>query len=362
MTLAQTLQRRHLAQVIPYASARRSITQSGLWLNANEAPNTPSSMAASEALNRYPSFQSNALNSAYAGYAEVQPEQVLSCRGSDEAIDLLIRSFCEPGQDAIMITSPTYGMYAISAQTHGAQVIDVPLQPAQEGRMELDIAAMETALKQHSVKLIFVCNPSNPLGSCVSLAAIRALLKTVGEQALVIIDEAYIEYAAASTAQPLNTTTQWLADYPQLVILRTLSKAFGLAAIRCGFALADPSILEVLRKVIAPYPLPQPTIDRACTALSATGVAAMQLAVATTVQVRQRVSTELATKPWVLRSWPSVTNFILLQVENAEQIVAQCAQQCVLIRNQSQQFKGIQAVRISIGSPSEMQRLMEVLP
>src|SRR5690554_3216416 len=146
MSLAAQLQRQHLAQLTPYASARRSMSGGAVWLNANEAPLTPSLSSNSKPLNRYPSFQSEPLNAAYASYAAVQLQQVLSCRGSDEAIDLLIRSFCEPGKDSILITTPTYGMYAISAQTHGAFVRDVPLRTAADNSLQLDLDAIATEL------------------------------------------------------------------------------------------------------------------------------------------------------------------------------------------------------------------------
>lgn len=364
MTVAASLQRAHLAALTPYASARRSMSGGAVWLNANEAPATPALATNETQLNRYPSFQSAALNQAYANYAQVNVEQVLSCRGSDEAIDLLIRSFCEPQQDAIMITTPTYGMYAISAQTQGAGVVDVPLTAAADGTLQLDVDEMLRAFNscQQQIKLVFVCNPSNPLGNNINLAELERLIIGVGEQALVVIDEAYIEFAAQSNVQPLNHITQWLAKYPQLVIMRTLSKAFGLAAIRCGFALANTDIIEVLRKVMAPYPMPQPCLDMAARALSDDGIVAMQQALATTTAQRLAFIQAIAAKPWVKKVWPSCTNFVLLDVDNAEQLVEQCRLGGVLIRNQSSQRRLNNSVRVSIGSEAEMQQLMEVLP
>ncbi|OZB06368.1 MAG: histidinol-phosphate transaminase [Idiomarina sp. 34-48-12] len=369
MTLAATLQRAHLAELTPYASARRSMSGGAVWLNANEAPVTPVLAETATQLNRYPSFQSAALNQAYADYAQVNAEQVLSCRGSDEAIDLLIRSFCEPGQDAVMITTPTYGMYAISAQTQGAGVVDVPLVNAADGTLQLNVDGMLVAMASSSqrIKLVFVCNPSNPLGNNVNLAELQRLIESVGDQALVVVDEAYIEFAAHELAtnrnvQALNEVSQWLAKYPQLVVMRTLSKAFGLAAIRCGFALANTDVIDVLRKVIAPYPMPQPCLDIAEQALSATGIRAMQQAIAETTAQRLSFIQAIANKPWVKKVWPSCTNFVLLDVENAEQLVEQCRLGGVLIRNQSAQRGLNNSVRVSIGSAAEMQQLMEVLP
>ena len=364
MSLATQLQRTHLAQLTPYASARRSMSGGAVWLNANEAPTTPSLTADQQQLNRYPSFQSERLNGAYADYAGVQTQQVLSCRGSDEAIDLLIRSFCEPGQDSIMITTPTYGMYAISAQTHGAGVIDVPLRKAQDASLQLDLEGMAKQLTAAGkrVKLVFVCNPSNPVGNSLNLADVEQLLERVGEQALVVLDEAYIEFAAASGVQQLNTIASWLSKYPQLVVLRTLSKAFGLAAIRCGFALANTDVIDVLRKVIAPYPMPQPCLDIAERALSGAGISAMQQLVADTVALRDAFIKQIMAKPWALKVWPSCTNFVLVSVPDASELVRQCSAAGVLIRNQSAQRGLDNTVRMSIGSADEMNQLLEVLP
>lgn len=353
MSLAEQLQRPHLAALTPYASARRSMSGDGVWLNANEAPYTPSNGVDGTALNRYPSFQSDTLNSRYADYAGVELTQVLSCRGSDEAIDLLIRSFCEPGRDGIMITTPTYGMYAISAQTHGANVIDVPLVADADGALQLDTQAMLAALD--NVKLIFICNPSNPLGNTVNREALAAFIEAVGSRALVVVDEAYIEYTTQSTAQ-------WLSRYPQLVVLRTLSKAFGLAAIRCGFALANRDVIEVLRKVIAPYPMPQPSLQAAIAAVGPEGISAMRALVDDTQALRDQFVQWVSNKPWALRVWPSCTNFVLINVPDAGQLVSECAAKGVLIRNQSAQRGLNNTVRVSIGSAAEMQQLMEVLP
>lgn len=356
------LQRQHLAELVPYQSARRSMSGGSTWLNANEAPQTPAFPEAPE-WNRYPSFQNAALNQAYADYAGLKSEQVLSCRGSDEAIDLLIRAFCEPVSDAVMITTPTYGMYAISAATQGAAVADCPLIAGTDDSLQLDVAAMLQRLRdaqQPRVKLIFVCSPSNPLGNLVDSGALEALLEGVGQQALVVLDQAYVEFIEHNSGQV--NISDWLARYPQLVVLRTLSKAFGLAGLRCGFAIGQPEVMDILRKVIAPYPLPEPTISGATAALSTTGIQLMQAQVTATLEQRERLLEVLQNKAWVEKIWPSVTNFVLISVADAAAIVQQCQQAGVLIRNQSSQPGLSPCVRISIGSAEEMDQLFEVLP
>ncbi len=359
LTLAERLQRPHLRDLVPYASARRSMSGGAIWLNANEAPYTPSAAANAPDNNRYPAFQSTLLNQAYADYAGVAAAQVLSGRGSDEAIELLIRAFCEPNRDSILICPPTYGMYAISAQTHGCATVQVPLQQRTEGNWQLDLAAIDNNL--NGVKLVFVCSPSNPLGNSLDSADLRALLEHVGERALVVVDEAYIEFTASRDSRAMGVAS-WLQDYPQLVVLRTLSKAFGLAALRCGFVLAASSIIAVLQKVIAPYPMPQPTIDGAIAALQSAALEAMWQLRDETVRQRQRLLQALQQRSWVRQIYPSVTNFVLLQVDAAEALVKQLSDQGILIRNQSQQLGLANCVRISIGSADELDQLIARLP
>lgn len=354
MSMVERLQRAHLRALVPYASARRSMTGGSVWLNANEAPNTPALSVNEPQLNRYPAFQSTALNQAYADYAEVALDSVLSARGSDEIIELMIRAFCEPNQDAIMICPPTYGMYAISALTHGAAVVEVPLIDTPTAGLQLDLPAMTQQLE--NVKVIFVCSPSNPLGNNLRLDDLRSLLESIGERAYVVVDEAYIEF----TEQP--SVAAWLTRYPQLVVTRTLSKAFGMAAIRCGFALAQPELIDCLRKVIAPYPMPALSLDMAQRALQPNAIAEMRRAVTTTVSLRQQLVRQLTAAEWVKAVYPSATNFVLIKVEDAAQLVAQCSAQGVLIRNQSSQRGLENSVRISIGSAPELQQLEQVLP
>lgn len=356
------LQRPHLAAVEPYVSARRSASGGSVWLNANEAPFTPAA-AADEQWCRYPDFQNPALNQAYAEYAGVAAHQVLSCRGSDEAIELLIRSFCEPAQDAVMITTPTYGMYAISAATHGAKVVDCPLQPADDGTLQLATAAMIARCRdpeQAPVKLIFICSPSNPLGNLVATDALVQLLEAIGTSALVVLDQAYIEFIADN--HPQYEIAELLQRYPQLVVLRTLSKAFGRAGLRCGFALAAPAIIAVLSKVIAPYPLPSPTISEATHALSCEAIMLMQQQLEAIAQQRRRLVEALQQRSWVEKIWPSTTNFVLVNVTDAATLIQRCQNQGVLIRNQSSQPGLPQCIRISIGSADDITRLLEVLP
>ncbi|RQW61973.1 histidinol-phosphate transaminase [Vibrio viridaestus] len=257
----EKLARKQVQQLTPYLSARRIGGKGDIWLNANESPYTNEYALTLDSLNRYPECQPEELISAYASYANVPSEQVIATRGADEGIELLIRAYCEPGEDAILYCPPTYGMYAISAETIGVERRTVPLTA--EWQLDLD------SIKQNldNVKVVFVCSPNNPTGNLVDRQDIETLLKLTKDKAIVVLDEAYIDFSPESSVVDLIDT------YPNLAILRTLSKAFALAGLRCGFTLANPEIIGVLMKVIAPYPIPKPVAAIASDALSPAGLA-----------------------------------------------------------------------------------------
>ncbi|MEN3156988.1 histidinol-phosphate transaminase [Alkalimonas sp. NCh-2] len=340
------LARASVQAIVPYASARRSMSGGASWLNANENA-LASEYQLSGQFNRYPSCQPVALIEGYARYAGVRPEQVLVSRGADEGIELLIRSFCEPGEDRIAICPPTYGMYAISAESNQVASVIVPLQP--------DASLDVEALTQIAAKLVFICSPNNPTGDLISRQQIVSVLEHFASSALVVVDEAYIEFAMQGSVVDL------LAQYPNLVILRTLSKAFALAGLRCGFTLAAPEVINALKQMIAPYPIAEPVAQIAVQALSEQGIARMQQSVAIINQLRAEFSAFASTLPGVSRVWPSQANFVLLQVPDAAACVSTLQQQGILIRNQSAQLGLSEVVRVSIGSPDEMQALQQAM-
>ncbi|STV87852.1 histidinol-phosphate aminotransferase [Klebsiella michiganensis] len=219
-------------------------------------------------MNRYPEPQPKAVIERYAQYAGVKPEQVLVSRGADEGIELLIRAFCEPGQDAVLYCPPTYGMYSVSAETIGVTCRTVPTL----ADWQLDLPGIAANLD--GVKVVFVCSPNNPTGQIINPKDFRTLL----EMARVKPSWSRMKPILSSARRP-----RWRPgsnEYPHLVILRTLSKAFALAGLRCGFTLANAEVINVLMKVIAPYPLSTPVADIAAQALSAEGIAAMRARVA----------------------------------------------------------------------------------
>ena len=355
---AQRLLRKHLRTVTPYASARRSMSGGRIWLNANESPYSRDYEITSSNLNRYPNFQSSTLNRAYAQYAGVDAEQLLSHRGSDESIDILIRSFCEPGQDRILICPPTYGMYAISASLNNTPATVVPLlQDDGERRWQLDI----DAIKENSehVKVVFLCHPANPLGNLLDPRDIETVLRHFAGTAVVVVDEAYIEYALQQA--PHASFASRLDEFDNLVVMRTLSKAFGLAGIRVGFTLANRHIIQALVPVLAPYPLPDVSIQIAIQALNADNLIEMRQNVIEAVSEREILTAKLCQLAYVRRVEQSSTNFILIQVDDADAVMNHCNAAGILLRNQSAQVGLDHCVRITVGAPSENEQLIDVL-
>lgn len=338
------LARESVKAIVPYASARRSMSGGVVWLNANENA-LAHDYTLTGSFNRYPSCQPADVINNYARYAGLDATQVLVSRGADEGIELLIRSFCEPKQDSISICPPTYGMYAISAESHQTAVNIVPLQ----ADCSLDLPALFATRP----KLVFICSPNNPTGDIIPRQQIVAVLEQFRNTALVVVDEAYIEFA------PQCSVIDLLADYPNLVILRTLSKAFALAGLRCGFTLASPDIINTLKQVIAPYPLAEPVAQIAAQALSPAGIERMQKTASQINQLRDDFIDFIRQQPAVSKVWPSKANYVLLQVANAADCVSALQQDGILIRNQSAQLGLNNVVRVSIGSPDEMQALQQ---
>ncbi|MCC2616289.1 histidinol-phosphate transaminase [Aestuariibacter halophilus] len=333
----------------PYESARRLFSGGQDWLNANESPFVHDYSLDCERLNRYPDCQPPQLLKAYAAYAGVDADQVLVSRGADEGIELLTRGFCQPGEDRVLICPPTYGMYAISAQTFNVSVETAPLKPD----FSLDLDAMAAFVGK--VKLVYVCSPNNPTGTRVSQQTLRAVLECFGTTALVVVDEAYIEFDRQGSASAL------MNDYPQLVILRTLSKAFGLAGLRCGFTLAQPGVIQTLLKVIAPYPISDPVAQIAQQALSADGLQRMQQDVSTLQAEQQRLKNALSDMQGITLLGGDKGNFLLFRVDNAASVMDALVSQGMLIRNQSKQPQLNNCLRVSIGTEAQNNRLLDML-
>lgn len=342
MSWLESFTPRHIRDLVPYSSARREASSGSVWLNANE---NPFPRPGFEGLNRYPDFQPQALIQAYADYAGVDKEQVLVTRGIDEGIDLINRAFCQQGVDQIMFTPPTYGMYDISAKTAGLGTDEVPLG----SDWQMDVGTMIERSDQS--KLVYICSPNNPTGNLLKRSDIIQLLEATRDTSLVVMDEAYIEFT------PENSLVNLLASYRHLIVLRTMSKAFGLAGLRCGFVLADQEVIATLQKVSAPYPIPIPVVDRVSTALSDDGQQGMKREVAMINQARKDLMRELKAFSFVEEVIPSEANFILFRVKDAEALMSVLSESGIIIRNRSTQYGLANTVRVSIGTPDEMKQL-----
>lgn len=354
MTAAAVLKlvRPEILALTPYSSARSEAQDVAAgrktWLDANENPLTPHADA--PRLNRYPEPQPAALVARLASLYGVTPERVLVTRGSDEGIDLLLRAFCRAGQDAILTTPPTYGMYAVSAAIQGARVVTVPLDRARDFALDAD-ALLRTITPE--VKLVFLCSPNNPTGRALDRDAILKVVSFLARLAVVVVDEAYAEFA---TTPSLAAD---LAAHPNLVVLRTLSKAYGLAGARVGVTLACPELIAVLRKIIAPYPVPVPVLRAALEALTGDAIASARRSAQQLVAERRRVAAALAALPVVQHVWPSDANFLLVEVTDAARVMAAGRAAGVIWRDRSKDVPN--TVRLTIGTADENNLTLEVL-
>lgn len=344
-----SLARSNVKEMTPYMSARRLGGNGDVWLNANEYPTAPDFQFNERNLNRYPECQPANVILNYAAYAGVSPEEVLVCRGADESIELLIRAFCEPGKDAVMFCPPTYGMYSVSAETFGVEQKKIPSMPD----WSLNIDAIRDNLQ--NTKLIYICSPNNPTGNIIDNKDLVQVLEMAAERALVVVDEAYIEFC------PQYSVASWIANYPNLVVLRTLSKAFALAGLRCGFTLASADVIEILLKVIAPYPLSTPVATIAAQALSIEGIATMKHRVATITDNRIALSEALSELPIVEKVYPSETNYILVRFTEANKVFKALWEQGIILRDQSKQLGLTNCLRITIGTETENVRVIEAI-
>ncbi|MGQ4659664.1 histidinol-phosphate transaminase [Lysobacter sp. F6437] len=331
-----------------YASAR-SVCLSGqdvsstIWLNANESP-WPNRADSAAQLRRYPDPQPAGLLDALAELYGCTPAQLLVGRGSDEGIDLLVRALCRPGADAVVTTPPTFGMYAVSARLHGTAVLEAPLIEGVDG-FTCDMDAVARAAEDTAARLVFLCSPGNPCGNVLPLASIGALAQRLQEQAVVVVDEAYLEYGRQPSAVTL------IPRQRNIAVLRTLSKAHALAAARVGCVVADPELVLQLRRCQAPYPLPEPCVALAEQALDPQARAATASRIATVVAERGRLAAALAASPWVRQVYPSDGNFLLVRFFDLDAAFARLLAAGIVVRGLAA-VPGLEdALRITVGSP-----------
>ena len=321
-------------------------------LHANEASWSGSRTPFDQSMNRYPEIRPDALRSRLADWYSVPRENLLVTRGSSEAIDLLIRTFCRCGQDSIAVTPPTFTMYQVYADIQGAQVLKAPL--AADDGYSVDCDMLIAACKADT-KLIFICSPNNPTGQLIPRATILTILESRRDKSLVVVDEAYVEFSRS------NSVAELLDDYENLVVLRTLSKALALAGARCGCVVARPEIIDLLDRVLAPYALSTPVIGCVMNALLPSGLEFAKKNTEATVAARDELAEQLWKLPVVERIWPSDANFLLVRFHDVDVARQATADAGILLRHFGDEASLSSCIRITVGSVDENDMLINVL-
>lgn len=340
-----TITRENIRQLVPYSSARDEFKSAArVFLDANE--NSLGSAIIESGFNRYPDPQQKSLKGAIAELKQVNEENIFIGNGSDEPIDLLVRAFCEPGLNNMIICPPTYGMYEVVAGINNIPIIRVPLLPG----FELDAEGVLAAVNADS-RIIFICSPNNPSANLMKAEAIEKLL--TGFNGLVVVDEAYIDFAAdASWLRRLET-------FPNLVVLQTLSKAWGLAALRVGMAFASTAIIGILNRIKPPYNLSEAAQQLALQALAEKSRVDEWIAIL--LRQREWLAQELAKLSCVEIVYPSNANFLLVKTTNAKEIYQYLTGKGIVVRNRSSVPGCENCLRITVGSPAENQQIIQSL-
>lgn len=340
------LVRLDILNLVAYRSARSEYSgASQIQLDANENPHAPYGYEQTS-FNRYPEPQPSLLKQKLADLYTVKSEQILITRGMDEGIELLIKTFCQPYQDSITITPPTFGYYAIAAQINASKVIEIQL----DKNFSPDWSQLASI---DSSKIIFLCNPNNPTGTLIPIDKIKALCAAHHERSLIVVDEAYIEFADAISATTLLETCS------NLIVMRTLSKAYGLAGVRVGCVLAHPDIIAMLRKVIPPYPISRPCADIALTSLSPIGLLYTEKNIAQIKEQRAYLVEHLCQSQYIKKVYSSQANFLLVQAKDANALYQLLKSKGIIIRDRSHEIES--ALRITVGAPEQNKLLLIAL-
>ncbi len=334
------LVRKNIMALKPYSSARDEFKgEAEVYLDANENP-YPSGY------NRYPDPLQWKVKELLAQQKGVKAEQIFLGNGSDEAIDLLIRVFCEPNQDSMMITEPTYGMYRVCANINAVKIQNVLLTKD----YQLDTEGILKAINP-TTKIIFLCSPNNPTGNLLKIKDIFLILNKFA--GLVVVDEAYIDFAGDMSL------IKELKNYPNLVILQTFSKAWGLAGLRLGMCFASEAIITLLNKVKYPYNVNIKTQELAVASLL--HVEKKNKAVTEILSERAELIDALKQLPFVNKVYPSDANFVLVAMDNAPAIYQKLMKKGIIVRDRSTVVLCESSLRITIGTPTENKKLINIL-
>lgn len=336
--------RPNIRNLVPYSSARDEFKgEASVYLDANE--NSLGSPLI-KWYNRYPDPLQWEVKKKLSYIKGIAPEQIFLGNGSDEAIDLLYRAFCEPGIDNVVICPPTYGMYEVSANINNIKLKKVPLTPA----FQLDLEALEEAIDANT-RIIWLCSPNNPTGNSLNREDVELILNNF--DGLVVVDEAYINFSRHRSFIPD------LVEYPNLVVLQTLSKAWGLAALRIGMAFASREIIEVFNRIKPPYNISQAAQDLVLEALDR--VDDVNDMIRILVEERKQLAEALSNLPQVKEVYPSDANFLLVRTVDAKGLYRYLVGKGIVVRDRSNVILCDQSLRITVGTPGENQLLVKAI-
>ncbi|MEE4178352.1 MAG: histidinol-phosphate transaminase [Bacteroides sp.] len=344
--MIENLLRPNIRSLKPYSSARDEFEGEGsVWLDANENPEAPPGLM--PGINRYPSPLQPDLRNQISRAKGIDSDRIFIGNGSDEAVDLLFRIFCMPGKDKAMVFPPTYGMYGVCSAVNDVLVIESLL----DEHFSINLNDFEEKNKAGSPKLTFICNPNNPTGNVQSPEMIRQIIEE--SKGIVVVDEAYVDFCPEQSVLP------WIDLYPNLVVLQTLSKAWGLAGARIGMAFSSPEIIQVMNRVKFPYNIGKPSIEAAIIALTQTPV--IRQRVEEIIEQRGLLSECLSKFPFVEEVFPSSANFLLVKFPESDKIYQYLTGKGIIVRDRSTQPGCAGCLRITIGSETENQTLINAL-
>ncbi|ORX93323.1 histidinol-phosphate aminotransferase [Basidiobolus meristosporus CBS 931.73] len=366
--------RPNILALAPYRCARDDYSE-GILLDANENSYGPSlsdtSISDLPNLERYPDPLHNEIKERLCLLRDLpSPKNLFLGVGSDEAIDLLVRIFCVPGKDKILVTPPTYGMYSVCAQVNDVGVVKVPLN-LDDGKFQLQTDKVLESLEQNpDVKIVFLCSPGNPTGSLLAKEDVQKILTFPGYQGIVIVDEAYIDFVETDKG---SSTAPWVTKYPNLVVLQTLSKSFGLAGIRVGIAASTPEIIALMNNTKAPYNICSLSAQVALSALQDSSIDLMKSRVQKVREERKKLIEKVVKIPGIgLVKGTNDANFVLVEVldkenkvpcnERATKIYTYLAEERgIVIRLRCKEPGCLGCLRITIGTPEENVKLLQEL-
>jgi histidinol-phosphate aminotransferase len=332
------LVRENVIKLKPYSCARDEYKgKSGIFMDANENP--------FGSLNRYPDPYQNELKAAISKFKAIPPEKIFLGNGSDEIIDLCFRIFCNPGVDKVLTFTPTYGMYEVSAAVNDVEVLKVPLNEM----FQIDLQNVKPLFSDKNLKLIFICSPNNPTGNAMNFADIEYILKNF--TGIVVIDEAYIDFSDNPSFIRL------IDNYPNLILMQTFSKAFGLAAVRIGMAFAQLEIIQFFNKLKPPYNIS--TINQKAALRKLGKIEEFSYQVTKIKSEKERLSAKLNKMNIIEKIYPSDANFLLVKVKNANYIYNTLVNENIIVRNRSSVINN--CLRITVGKKSENDRLLKAL-